>query len=827
MAAFTSSVPVPANLKESTAFEGLRLVEKPDSPYNAKFLPETLDDCQGHLKQLPLQSPNADSKIAYTIADMVNILTHSGADAMFEKEKVAFAQRKEGEPDAVFDYGGSALMKKELASAKSRCGHMKAPGILGHVVKPGYISFYTLNGKTFAVSEGRWWLMKAPVKAHWMSSRNVSLDGDLISVGEVHILRVLPGQVGMIRAQGTEVLLDVGTHVFNSGTVSIVGKVNLADQRYFSHGRFHYVRVERGFFAKVWTVVEMDGVETVVPRLLGQGVHFINNNLFKFAGFVKCSDRVIEHGSIHKICVVKGQLAKCVQDSKNRLLGEGEHTIESTDFEFHGFEDITKAHCIQHGTITVLRVTKGKIALAWKDNDPLFISEPGLYEFDSPDFVFDSFRDAEERLIQLGSKKIIQVQTGEVGVTYDDGLLKVLRNGTHEIDSPTHVVHRFLSTQEKSIRLATLSAKAKERSQKSKKMKRYTTKNGKLVVADTEEEAWAGGHEDPNADLTICETKDLVKVGVRADIFYSIADPEKCILKIDTDELEDLVRETAIATLTNIVRSTALNQIAQSKNVSAGSAAERVGEDLSDSGKPKSVQELAREASFRSKGSSGAMDAPPPSAPMAEFFDKTHDEFMSKLHDDFLLRYGVDISNIRIEAFKIMDDDLAHQISKHALTTAQIENEMANLEGMSLISTQKEKTAAEVKNISSLAEAESLKTEADAKNQRLIDEALAAGEALRIKAKAEAESIKLKAAAEAERAKLIASTDLGKQEALLAIYADMVVKSNAGVEKVIYLDPSVNKDSPFALSSMQGLNNDLHSLSKIGIATNGHGAKRQ
>merc|ERR1712070_1231546 len=74
-------------------------------------------------------------------------------------------------------------------------------------------------------------------------------------------------------------------------------------------------------------------------------------------------------------------------------------------------------------------------------------------------------------------------------------------------------------------------------------------------------------------DLMQCETKDLVKVGVRADVFYSIADPEKAIKRIRVDEIEDLVRETAIATLTNIIRSTALNEIAQSKLPSAISEA--------------------------------------------------------------------------------------------------------------------------------------------------------------------------------------------------------------------------------------------------------------
>lgn len=100
-----------------------------------------------------------------------------------------------------------------------------------------------------------------------MADKNVSLDRDHISAGEVHIVRVLPGEVGQVRVQGSESLLDVGTHVFNSGTVSIGNKVKLSSTKYFNHGRYHYLRVERGYMAKVWTVVSIDGVETVVPRV--------------------------------------------------------------------------------------------------------------------------------------------------------------------------------------------------------------------------------------------------------------------------------------------------------------------------------------------------------------------------------------------------------------------------------------------------------------------------------------------------------------------------------------------------------------------------------
>jgi hypothetical protein len=100
------------------------------------------------------------------------------------------------------------------------------------------------------------------------------LDDDFITVGQVRIVRVLPGEVGLIREQGTEVLLDVGTHVFNSGIVSVQGKVKYDELKNFNHGRYHYLRVDRGYFARVWAVVMIDGMETVVPRVRAR--QFIN-----------------------------------------------------------------------------------------------------------------------------------------------------------------------------------------------------------------------------------------------------------------------------------------------------------------------------------------------------------------------------------------------------------------------------------------------------------------------------------------------------------------------------------------------------------------------
>merc|ERR1712013_536815 len=133
-----------------------------------------------------------------------------------------------------------------------------------------------------------------------------------------------------------------------------------------------------------------------------------------------------------------------------------------------------------------------------------------------------------------------------------------------------------------------------------------------------------------------------------------------------------------------------------------------------------------------------------------------------------------------------------------------------------------------------IAEAKALKVSADAENKRKIDAARAEAESLKftamakaqaeadailLKAKAEAEAIRLKAVAEAERAKLLSETKLGQQQSMLELYADMVTNSNKGVEKVVYMDPSVNRDSPFALGGLDTLNRDLHALSKVGVIT--------
>ena len=251
-------------------FNSLRLVDKPDSRRISSSICKNLEGCEGYLQRLPLKPPNVDQKIPQTIVDMINILTDPSAAVLFDRERDDMdTGRREGYPSYVFHYDDSQLMKLKLSEAKERECKGKAPGRLGHVVRPGCLSFYEKNGKTYAAGEGRWWLASS-TKANWMKDHvNISLDNDSITAGNVQILRVMHGEVGLVREQSTEVLLDVGTHVFNSGTVTFVGKIPFADKISFNHGRYHYLSVARGYFGKVWVQVVINGIKTLVPRVRG------------------------------------------------------------------------------------------------------------------------------------------------------------------------------------------------------------------------------------------------------------------------------------------------------------------------------------------------------------------------------------------------------------------------------------------------------------------------------------------------------------------------------------------------------------------------------
>jgi uncharacterized membrane protein YqiK len=213
------------------------------------------------------------------------------------------------------------------------------------------------------------------------------------------------------------------------------------------------------------------------------------------------------------------------------------------------------------------------------------------------------------------------------------------------------------------------------------------------------------------------------------------------------------------------------------------------------------------------------------------FFDRAHDEFLARLHDDFLDRYGIEITNIRVASCKIMDKELSVAISKQALVTAQTENQLANLKGQTEIATAEQDRQARVAQIAAEQEARALRVATESQNKAQLEKAESEAkakafivnqeaDALIARAKAEAEAIRLKAEAEAERAELLSKTPLGSQLALLELWSGTVEKSNEGISKVVYCDPSVQMaagGNPLSLLGLGQMKGELEKLTSIGV----------
>eukprot|EP00928_Gymnodinium_smaydae_P034094 TRINITY_DN24242_c0_g2_i1.p1 TRINITY_DN24242_c0_g2~~TRINITY_DN24242_c0_g2_i1.p1 ORF type:complete len:204 (+),score=64.37 TRINITY_DN24242_c0_g2_i1:186-797(+) len=196
-----------------------------------------------------------------------------------------------------------------------------------------------------------------------------------------------------------------------------------------------------------------------------------------------------------------------------------------------------------------------------------------------------------------------------------------------------------------------------------------------------------------------------------------------------------------------------------------------------------------------------------------------------------------------------MDESLARSIAGQAVKTAETQSELANLEGQNKIAVQQQERDARMRTIKAQADAQTRQVQAD--SERAQAEAIASAQKVRIdmeanttrtqataqadairlaataekdaveikasavvkQAEAEAQAIRLKAQAEAERAKLLAAVPLGEKLALLDVYAEVVKKSNEGVEKVVYVDPTTTQaGNPLSLLTLQSLQKDLATL---------------
>ena len=69
-------------------------------------------------------------------------------------------------------------------------------------------------------------------------------------------------------------------------------------------------------------------------------------------------------------------------------------------------------------------------------------------------FEYRGSVDVTQPYVVHASLKIVTVKDGQVGITYNNGVLELLETGRHTIEKATHVLSGFVSTGQQTLRIA-------------------------------------------------------------------------------------------------------------------------------------------------------------------------------------------------------------------------------------------------------------------------------------------------------------------------------------------------------------------------------------
>jgi hypothetical protein len=138
-------------------------------------------------------------------------------------------------------------------------------------------------------------------------------------------------------------------------------------------------------------------------------------------------------GSMHVINVNDNQYGLGIVGGKHKILFPGFHISTDPLFEFHGFTS-QREKVLEHGSLHRIIVEEGTRGLAWIGNDPILL-KAGIYYFVEPLFRFVKALAIDMRLAELAPYTVVTVDEGRVGIAYDRGSLAILSPGEHMLDA--------------------------------------------------------------------------------------------------------------------------------------------------------------------------------------------------------------------------------------------------------------------------------------------------------------------------------------------------------------------------------------------------------
>ena len=260
----------------------------------------------------------------------------------------------------------------------------------------------------------------------------------LVRKGEIALVQHIDGSMRVL-GQGLHLLETFGTTVRTAALTENV----------IESGVIHIIRILPGHL----------GLATANgnPVVLLPGRHLINDPLFTYERQVSMTDLHIHVGCVHIITVPADQVGLCTVDSTSHILEPGRHHINNPRFRFLGHRHSTEEH-IACGSKHRVTVPAGKLGLAWDAGKPMLLEAGAVYNVDSPTWNYVGSVPITQPVVQHGSLKLVTVKDGFVGVSFEDGKLTILSPGRHVLAKPTHFFSGFLSTGQQTLSIAQVTS---------------------------------------------------------------------------------------------------------------------------------------------------------------------------------------------------------------------------------------------------------------------------------------------------------------------------------------------------------------------------------
>ncbi|EFA78749.1 hypothetical protein PPL_08210 [Heterostelium album PN500] len=366
----------------------------------------------------------------------------------------------------------------------------------------------------------------------------------------------------------------------------------------------------------------------------------------------------------HVLQVPPGHYAKAFTKNRPVLYGEGPHVIIDPTFQFDesAFENQNEPY-ISHSTINILRVPSGKLAKVWIGTQPyIFESRREPYVVVDAQFKLvqkeskkddksSMFYDATEPYICHGSIKRLIPHTGEVAVTYNNGILTIIPTPKDDkpviIDSPTHNFEGFISTA-----LQTCLFPSKE-------TKQSAYNDNKHASSD-------------EINLKIFQTRDSLRVGVVLVVAFKIVDPELAITKLGKEGIINHIENVSFADMGKAIQLSTLQEVMYFTQTKPG--------QKSDDNAIQTIQDRVKAHLARDLG-----------------------------------EYGIELARLQIETMKVLDSEIAKKLAGQSVTSAEFTTKQASLAKEYDIKTTEARLKAETDNIALAQRGQALIAEAQAK----------------------------------------------------------------------------------------------------------------